>query len=225
MPARHIRMRKHPGAGVTSARSSCALLVACALVAAVATSASSAGADDTIKRPGDHPQYAVEIEPHGLWGWTHYNYAPDDGFGLGARFSIPLTDNGFVKTINNSVAIGFGLDWLHYSGTGCWNYYGPGYRGPCYSVGDANYLFFPVVMQWNFFVAKQWSVFGEPGLVIYHGTFDYCAGAPAGFACGNPNGTGVDFAFYAGGRYHVSDHVALVLRIGYPTFSFGVSFM
>jgi hypothetical protein len=32
-------------------------------------------------------------------------------------------------------------------------------------------------------------------------------------------------AFWTGGRYHVSEHVALVLRIGYPTFSFGVSFM
>jgi hypothetical protein len=186
--------------------------------------APAARADDTIKHPGDHPDYAVEIEPHGLWSWTHYDYAPNDGFGLGARFSIPIVKNGFVPSINNSVAIGFGLDWLHYSGASCY-YYNGGHNGACYDVGDANYLFFPIVMQWNFFVAKQWSVFGEPGLVIYHGFFDYCAGAPAGFNCGNPTSTGVDFAFYLGGRYHVSDHVALVLRIGYPTFSFGVSFM
>jgi hypothetical protein len=176
------------------------------------TWASAARADDTIKHPGDHPDYAVEIEPHALWSWTHYDYAPNDGFGLGARFSIPIVKNGFVPSINNSVAIGFGGDWLHY-------------HGPCYDVGDANYLFFPVVMQWNFFVAKQWSVFGEPGLVIYHGFFDYCAGAPAGSNCGNPTSTGVDFAFFLGGRYHFNEHVALVLRIGYPTFSFGVSFM
>jgi hypothetical protein len=80
-------------------------------------------------------------------------------------------------------------------------------------------------MQWNFFVARRWSVFAEPGFVVYHGFFDYCAGAPAGFPCANPTTTGVDFAFYAGGRYYVNDHVALVMRIGYPTFSFGVSFM
>jgi hypothetical protein len=183
-------------------------------------------ADDTIKHPGDHPHYAVEIELHGLWGWTHYHYAPDDGLGLGGRFSIPLTDGGFVKSINNSVAISFGIDWLHYSGSNCYNYdFGPRGPGPCYYVGDANFLFFPVVMQWNFFVARHWSVFGEPGLVIYHGFFDYCAGAPAGFNCGNPTSTGVDIALYAGGRYHINENVALVMRVGYPTFSFGVSFM
>ena len=56
--------------------------------------------------------------------------------------------------------------------------------------------------------------------------FDYCGNAPAGFNnCANPTSTGVDFAFYVGGRYHINDHVALVMRIGYPTFSFGVSFM
>jgi hypothetical protein len=184
-----------------------------------------ARADDTIKRPGDHPQYGVEIEPHGLWGWTHYNYAPVDGFGLGARFSIPIVDNGFISSINNSVAISFGVDWLHYAGTGCYYYYDPRYRGPCYDVGDANYLFFPVVMQWNFFVARKWSVFGEPGFFVYHGFFDYCAGAAPGAVCSNPTATGVDFAFFAGARYHISDHVALVMRVGYPTFSFGVSFM
>jgi hypothetical protein len=185
-----------------------------------------AAADDTIKRPGDHPSYAVEIEPHGLWGWTRYNYAPVDGFGLGVRFSIPVLDEGFVKTINDSVAIGFGVDWLHYSGSDCYDhYFGPHYAGPCYNVGDANYLFFPVVMQWNFFVAQRWSIFGEPGVVIYHGFFDYCSSAPPGNPCENPHSTGIDLALYVGGRYHVAEHVALVLRIGYPTFSFGVSFM
>jgi hypothetical protein len=193
--------------------------------AAAVVCARSAKGDDTIKHPGDHPKYAVEIEPHGVWGWTHYNYAPGDGFGLGARFSIPVTDDGFVKSINNSVAISFGVDWLHYSGTNCYYYFDPRFRGPCYYVGDANYLFLPVAMQWNFFVAQHWSVFAEPGLVIYHGFFDYCNGAPPGSPCANPTTTGVDFAFYAGGRYHFSDHVALTLRVGYPTFSLGVSFM
>jgi hypothetical protein len=220
--------RLHEGADLhggghlpVTVRSTSALVV---LIGSLAT-AGVASADDTIRRPGDHPQYAVEIEPHGVWGWTHYNYAPVDGFGLGGRFSIPLTDNGFIPSINNSVAIGFGVDWLHYSGTACYDYYDPRYHGPCYYIGDANYLFFPIVMQWNFFVARHWSVFGEPGLVIYHGFFDYCAGAPPGSFCANPTSTGVDFAFYVGGRYHFNDHVALTMRIGYPTFSLGVSFM
>jgi hypothetical protein len=200
--------------------------LAAALVgAATLLAAPGARADDTIKHPGDHPDYAVEIEPHGLWGWSHYYYSPSDGFGLGARFSIPIVSNGFVPSINNSVAIGFGVDWLHYSGTGCY-YFGP--RGPapnCYVLGDANYLFFPVVMQWNFFVARRWSVFAEPGLAIYHGFFDFCGNVPPGQPCANPTSTGVDFALYLGGRFHFSEHAALTMRIGYPTFSIGVSFM
>jgi hypothetical protein len=186
--------------------------------------AGTALADDTIKRPGDHPDYSVEIEPHLLWGWEHYDDAPSDGFGLGGRFSIPIVDNGFVSTINNSVAIGLGLDWLHYSYDGCFYYrgYRPGY---CSNVGDSNFLLFPVVMQWNFFLAKRWSVFGEPGFVIYHGFLDYCANLPPGTPCSNPTTTGVDFAFYVGGRYHFSEHATLTMRIGYPTFSLGVSFL
>jgi hypothetical protein len=200
-------------------------ILALLFTVAMVVCARPAKGDDTIKHPGDHPKYAVEIEPHGVWGWTHYNYAPVDGFGLGARFSIPVTDDGFVKSINNSVAITFGVDWLHYSGTNCYYYNDPRFRGPCYDVGDANYLFFPVAMQWNFFVAQHWSVFGEPGLVIYHGFFDYCGAAPPGAPCSNPTTTGVDVAFFVGGRYHFGDHVALTMRIGYPTFSLGVSFM
>jgi hypothetical protein len=199
----------------------------CALLgAAMVLAANGARADDTIKHAGEHPKYPVEIEPHGLWGWRHYYYTPDDGFGLGVRFAIPVVDNGFIPSINNSVAISFGADWLHYAGATCY-YYGlpPNGPGPCYALGDANYLLFPVAMQWNFFVAQRWSVFGEPGLAIYHGFFDYCNNVPPGTRCATPTQTGIDFAFYAGGRFHFGDHAALTMRIGYPTFSVGVSFM
>src|SRR5258708_18707034 len=99
-----------------------AVLVVLLFTAAVVLRARPAMADDTIKHPGEHPQYHVEVEPHALWGWTHYNYAPTDGFGLGLRLSIPIVDNGFISSINNSVAISFGIDWLHYAG-GCTDYY------------------------------------------------------------------------------------------------------
>ena len=203
-------------------------LAGASLGAAMVLAGTGAQADDTIKHPGDHPKYVVEIEPHGLWGWSHYYFANSDGLGLGVRFAIPVVENGFVPSINNNVAVSFGLDWLHYSGATCY-YYGPGPNvgpGPCYAVGDANYLLFPVAMQWNFFVAQRWSVFGEPGLVIYHGFFDYCSNVPVGTRCGpSPTQTGIDFAFYAGGRFHFSDHATLTMRVGYPTFSVGVSFL
>jgi hypothetical protein len=188
------------------------------LLAALGTAGlpGTAAADDTIKRPGDHPKYAVEIEPHGLLGWDEY-YGGNAGFGLGVRFSIPVTDNGFIPTINNSVAVTFGADWLHYAGA-CY-FLG----GACY--GDANYIFFPIALQWNFFVAHQWSVFGEPGLAVYHAFFPsgYCVNVPGGFHCATE--TSVWPVFEAGGRYHINENVALVMRIGYPTISFGVSFM
>jgi hypothetical protein len=187
-----------------------ATLGACA---SIFLAAGAARADDTIKHPGDHPHYSVEIEPHALFGWENLYYS--SGFGLGGRFSIPIVENGFVPSINNSVAISFGLDWLHYSAR-CGG--GKFYIYDC----NANYLVFPVAMQWNFFVAQKWSVFGEPGLFIYHGIFDDC---PANAPCSSPTATGVRPAFYVGGRYHFTEHVALTMRLGYPTFSVGVSFM
>jgi hypothetical protein len=165
-----------------------------------------ARADDTIKHPGEHPDYHVEAEPHFLFGFD--NVFSGNGYGVGGRFSIPIVKNGFVPSINNSVAIGFGLDLVHYDG--CHNG----------ALCGANYLWFPVVMQWNFFVAERWSVFGEPGIAIFHGFFDNCPNA----SCALPTATGVYPAFFAGGRYYFSESVSLTMRIGWPSFSIGVSF-
>ena len=176
-----------------------------------------ARADDTIKHPGDHPSYNVEIEPHGILGGYDSVYVSGAGFGVGGRFSIPIVQNGFVPSINNSVAITFGLDFLHY-GSDC------GYGGLNYSCA-ANFLYFPVAMQWNFYVSQKWSVFGEPGLYIYHGFFDSYCPPNANGSCFEPisNATGVRPAFYLGGRYHFNEKVSLTMRIGYPTISVGVS--
>ena len=77
-------------------------------------------------------------------------------------------------------------------------------------------------MQWNFFVAQRWSVFGEPGLVLYNGFLQDC---PNGNNCpGHPATFGIEPALYLGGRYHLSSGTALTMRIGFPAFSFGFSF-
>jgi hypothetical protein len=190
-------------------------LVAVALVSLAA--APDAQAQSIIKNPGDHPNYTVELEPHVLLGWA--NLYRNTGFGIGGRVTIPVVDNGFVKTINNSVGISFGLDWLRYSG--CY-YRGRDRFGYAYGCG-ASFLLFPVAMQWNFWLSPHWSVFAEPGLFIYHGIFDdYCADGLPG--CGYPTRTSVQPAFYVGGRYHFNETVSLTMRIGYPTLSVGVSF-
>jgi hypothetical protein len=180
------------------------LVFAALLLPIVASAAPAAADDDTIKHPGDHPSYHVEAEPHLLLGWGGWG----GGLGIGGRFSIPVVQNGFVPSINNSVAVSFGLDVMFYNG--CY------YAGGCSSTG----FDFPVTMQWNFYVAQRWSVFGEPGLVIYHNVWN-CNGACQG---NGPADTFVEPAIYLGGRYHISDSVALTMRLGWPAFSFGGSF-
>jgi len=166
-----------------------------------------------IKNPGDHSRYIFEPEPHALLGYVDApGTASGAGIGLGFRGSVILVNNGFVRTINNSVGIGFGVDWVHYSHRNGWCNTGNG--GGCFEGNQSvNNLWFPVVMQWNFFLSRQWSVFGEPGLALRY----------TGFEGGHD--TQLEPAFYAGGRWHFSDSMTLTMRVGYPLISVGVSFM
>jgi hypothetical protein len=184
-------------------------------------------ADDTIKHPGDHPHYSVELEPHLLLGWaSNYYYGSGTGFGLGGRVSIVVTHDGFVDTINNSVAIGLGLDWVHYSAPDCFYYVN---RGPgCFAGVPADFFQVPIVLQWNFYVAKRWSVFGEPGLYIWHGTYGTgpCYNAAGVLVPCSFSDTGVGPAFWVGVRYHFTDVLAITMRLGYPDIlTLGLSIM
>jgi len=203
------------------------LLVSSAALVAIALGVRAAHAEETIiKRPGDHPTYSVEIEPH-LTLAVFLPRAGSNGVGVGGRFTIPIVKNGFVSSINNSVGIGFGLDWVHYNG--CYRYFAN--PGDC-SNFDAFVL--PVVMQWNFFLSTHWSVFGEPGLAIVYNNWGSCGGYYVDsrnnrilYECGNPPSR-IDvnpFILFVGGRYHFSETTALTMRIGWPYFSIGVSFM
>ncbi|MBM4363795.1 MAG: hypothetical protein FJ104_14030, partial [Deltaproteobacteria bacterium] len=120
------------------------LLTLAAALALPALVARPAGAELIIKRPGDHPHYALELEPH---------LALDPGgggaFGPGVRGTFVVVDNGFIETINNSVGVGVGLDLLFYDDGRC----GPRHR----DCGGAGAIV-PLVMQWNFFLHPRWSV-------------------------------------------------------------------
>ena len=81
-------------------------------------------------------------------------------------------------------------------------------------------------MQWNFYVAQHWSVFGEPGLRhlprLFRRLPELRRGVlsrPSGFA-----ETGIEPALFLGGRYHFNDAMSLTMRIGFPTLASGVSF-
>jgi hypothetical protein len=97
-----------------------------------------------IKSPGDHPSYRFEAEPHGLIGFGGPFRGGRGDFGAGFRGTVIVLDNGFIKSINNSVGITFGADIF--------------FRGAT--------VLLPVGMQWNFWLSNHWSVFGEPGIAI-----------------------------------------------------------
>jgi hypothetical protein len=184
------------------------------LVAATAWPAAAHADTLVINNPGDHPRYTFELEPHLVLGFIEPpGYASGAGFGVGFRGSIPIVRNGFIPSINNSVAIGFGMDFARY-GRGSYCVEG-GVVSNCNrrQIDGFNEFYFPVVLQWNFFLSRNWSVFGEPGVALnYHG-WD------------GPRAVDVDpFIFFLGGRYHFSDKVTLTMRMGYPAFSVGASF-
>jgi len=203
-------------------------LAATLLAAAATLTTVEARAESIIKNPGDHPNYAVELEPHGLLDWDNYWWG-STGYGLGMHAVIPFFDNGPVSTINNNMGIGFGLNWSHWSDNACgWAY--RGFRNGFFGAGDcnvtANSIKIPIFMQWNFFLTKIISVFGEPGLGIYHdlATWTPPGGCPVGFSCGN-NATGVFPYFEVGGRFLFGDTVGLLVRIGYPYLTVGASIL
>src|SRR5262245_45450130 len=105
--------------------------------------------DDTLQRPMAHPQYPIEVEPHVLGGFAPRYGA--SGLGAGLRLSVPVADQGLLPKVNDTVAVTFGADFLQ--SVGC-------SEGRC----DANYLLMPVAAQWNFYTARKWSLFGEPGM-------------------------------------------------------------
>lgn len=113
----------------------------------VSAAVPSARADSIIRTPGAHPSYSIEVEPHLFFG---VGGGLGSAVGPGVRGTIPLVHNGFVKTINNSVGLGFGLDLP-------------------LSHGHDAYTLVPLVMQWNFWLASHWSAFVEPGLQIAFG--------------------------------------------------------
>jgi hypothetical protein len=119
------------------------LSVAAAAAAALVLVPAAARGDEhsVIRSPGDHPSYIFEAEPHILLGYDG-PFEPGGDVGVGFRGSFNIAD-GFVKSINDSVGVGFGFDF----------------------AGNGRVLV-PIVLQWNFWLSTHWSVFGEPGLAF-----------------------------------------------------------
>jgi hypothetical protein len=167
--------------------------------------------------------YQFEAEPHLVLGTAPPGPGYGSGAGVGFRGSVVVTPEGFIDRLNDSLAFGFGLDIGHY--TASWAPFG--YRDQCLHFepgpagtsictettsngGSYNYVFIPLVLQWNFWITDRFSAFAEPGIDVY-----YLGG----------HGFGLGPAVYVGGRIKLLDRIALTLRIGYPTVSLGASFM
>jgi len=178
-----------------------------------------------INRSGGHRKYSAEIEPHLVLQWSNSPGWNNDGIGVGLRASIPVIDSGPVTTINNSMAVGFGLDWAHF-GDQCDNFNFNGYAGGC----GGNDFWLPFVVQWNFYFSDLISAFPELGLALQHSSFDsvgWCGNRNNPVPCGNGNGyshTDLEFVFWLGIRFHLADSFALTLRLGTPSVLIGASF-
>jgi hypothetical protein len=197
-------------------------LAGLAVLSAPFAAARPARAQSTFNDPGDRPPYQLELEPHLLAApFNPPGAGSGAGFGAGMRLSYEILPLGFVPSINDSVAIGVGADFLRYQGSGvvapgtCTRFAsGPGGTMVCVEVsqagGPSNYAFVPLTMQWNFWLTPQWSVFGEPGVSLYWFNF---------------RSLGVSPALFVGARFQLSDVLSITVRLGYPTLSLGVSFL
>lgn len=171
-----------------------------------------------IKRPGLHPFYKFEFEPHLVLALNHPHYA-DEGIGLGALFGIPIVDQGPITTINNSMAIGVGLDFVHYSDCG-----GRWANGRYGYDCSSNALYTPVVLQWNFYITDIITVFGEPGLGFRYTWWDW-DGDCSVYGCDDDDDIDVMPVFETGAKFMFGKTAGLTVRIGYPHVTVGASLL
>jgi hypothetical protein len=191
------RMRNHI--------SSCAFALILTAAASYSGAAQAQGERYVRYEPSAYP---LEIEPH-------FAFGPDNvygtGVGAGLRVSVPIVSSLLVRVPDN-LAITFGGDVIHYP--------------DCFftDLCGANYLLVPVAGQWNIFLARRLSIFGELGAFAYKGFFDVC-GPGAGPGCLPPSDFGVLPTIAIGGRLHFGDNAAFTARFGYPTITLGLSLM
>jgi hypothetical protein len=198
------------------------LLALCLAALILLSLPQTARAQSVIKQPGNHPDYSFELEPHLAFQWAD-RLGNDSGFGPGLRANIPFVHNGPISSINNNMGITFGADLTFGDGGYGWCYgFNPQNNGRSCSVVE---FWLPVAMQWNFFLTKVISVFGEPGLAIVHRSWtrqNVCAGGPCDVSYSQNN---LEFIFGAGARFMFSDRVGATVRLGFPMLTAGINIL
>jgi len=203
---------------------SLAILATLATLATLASPSIAFAADDGVAVVNGAVPYRFELEPHLVFGTYAPGAGQGSGGGVGVRGGVVVLPHGLIGSIDDSIAVGFGVDYLRYYGK--WAPFGK-YHDYClrYQVapdgtrvctevtskgGQYNYVHVPVVVQWNFWFTRTVSAFAEPGVDIYHLA---------------DHGWGAVPALDVGARLRLSDGVALTLRLGYPTAALGLSIL
>ncbi len=170
-------------------------IIAITSLAAILLAVSPTFALEGIADEPDNHLSQVETEIHAVLGINN--------LGAGIRINFPVLKQGFINDLNNSVAINLGADFLNWTASD-------------YNVTG---VVVPVMLQWNFYLTRDWSLFAEGG-VAFQNWFSRRA-----------SGDDQTFFFWPGmslgGRYYLNsaNYPALVMRIGYPSgLTLGISF-
>jgi hypothetical protein len=170
------------------------MFVSACLTAALLTSNLVFASEWITEAPNQHLNQS-ETELHAVVG--------DGDLGAGIRFSLPILNQGFIPRINDNVAISFGADILNWP-------------APDYEVTG---IIVPVMLQWNFYLTRRWSVFGEGGVAFQDWFARRANGDDQTFFVWPGVGVGARLYFNTG------NYPALVLRVGFPNvLSVGISF-
>ena len=113
-----------------------------ALAAVLIFAAGPAEAQSIIRDRSSHRR-PVDLS---LLGGVPYPF----GFGVGMRVGLPIAHDGFIRTINDAVLIELGAQFVY------WDDFKDHLVG--FQV--------PVLMRWDFFLTRSWTIFGGVGLVF-----------------------------------------------------------
>ena len=160
-----------------------------------------------------HPDYSIEIEAHGTVAAFDAFFV---GLGGGMRLTIPVADNALVKSIDDEISLGIGLDIVRYGA------YKPINTSSKPGLGVLAF-YVPVSLQWNFWLGSRATFFLEPTLIYRYATYiDECNSA-YGSACAErtkflPSGA-------IGMRFRFANHIGMTLRAGWPMANLGLTWL
>lgn len=180
----------------------------------------TARAETVIRHPGQHTPYGFELEPHLVFDWLDDSHWVGDGIGPGLHMAVPFMHQGPISSINNNMALKFGLD-ITFGGR-C--YWGSRYRER-YDCDSTSFML-PVALQWNFYITDIITTFGEVGLAIRHSRWPYSFNCNANGTCqATDSDTYALFYSAVGAKFMFGRSVGLTVRMGYPHVTIGASIL